>query len=599
MKELWFYKKAFCDLFQSVVETPLSLSPVPSLSPSLPAPLRHLLAFPLALNAWSQNATEFAPEERSEIGKEVSNLSNTFLSKIAQRTASLAHSLALECVALSRTLAPEMAQKTIMERLAKGQKMHKSESKSSGESARLSALLSSLCDICHSLSHSPRITVFNFAFSPREYLTEGIEMWLAKAIAQLAVCEGEAGVQRPSVCLANITAYISALRSLENYICIDISSIFSAVMLEQARVPEASPSPAASSSGAAPAGQTLASVYVAFYKDLLFRVVGSGQAAFSESRAAFVSRPQAPYRTEDYTDVVELRALCTLIGPTGVRVLNDHLLGAILSLTADLKKIVTGNSEALDVISSSVDNGPACLDAIRRLKDFDELSGKGSLLGATVVLRRQVLSSLASVLEARIPYIFSSIRDIHTHMKGAEAVDVLSLTAGLRSDIDPHLVRLFTKLTGASQQEYNTWTNLLSALACVLRTAGGSASGVYKASIDACENNNHLLAYVISDLTPALFTLAAPAVSEAPVYIRRALEDFLRRASVLLLRVVLEKESKSRDTGLIILNKVVEESGFLTSDALERFLPYSLVRMAFQETYKRKGRTADKDALAQ
>lgn len=148
-----------------------------------------------------------------------------------------------------------------------------------------------------------------------------------------------------------------------------------------------------------------------------------------------------------------------------------------------------------------------------------------------------------------------------THLLVSQAVDVLSLTAGLRSDIDPHLVRLFTKLTGASQQEYNTWTNLLSALACVLRTAGGSASGVYKASIDACENNNHLLAYVISDLTPALFTLAAPAVSEAPVYIRRALEDFLRRASVLLLRVVLEKESKSRDTGLIILNKVCKKEG--------------------------------------
>ncbi len=57
-------------------------------------------------------------------------------------------------------------------------------------------------------------------------------------------------------------------------------------------------------------------------------------------------------------------------------------------------------------------------------------------------------------------------------------------------------------------------------------------------------------------------------------------------ASTLLLRLGVEKEpAKNRDVALVVLNKFVELSPFLTADNLEQFLPFSMVRCAYHNLY--------------
>jgi hypothetical protein len=56
--------------------------------------------------------------------------------------------------------------------------------------------------------------------------------------------------------------------------------------------------------------------------------------------------------------------------------------------------------------------------------------------------------------------------------------------------------------------------------------------------------------------------------------------------STLLLRLGVEKDhGKNRDVAIAVLNKVVEQSPFLTADNLEEYLPFSLVRTAYHNLY--------------
>lgn len=57
-------------------------------------------------------------------------------------------------------------------------------------------------------------------------------------------------------------------------------------------------------------------------------------------------------------------------------------------------------------------------------------------------------------------------------------------------------------------------------------------------------------------------------------------------ASTLLLRLGVEKDhGRNRDVALAILNKVVEQSPFLTADNLEEYVPFALIRGAYHNLY--------------
>ncbi len=69
-----------------------------------------------------------------------------------------------------------------------------------------------------------------------------------------------------------------------------------------------------------------------------------------------------------YTDVTELRALCTVLGPFGVKQLNDELMQRVSGQLSELKRLVRENREPLEVIKTKTDRVVTCTEAIKRLK---------------------------------------------------------------------------------------------------------------------------------------------------------------------------------------------------------------------------------------
>jgi NCK-associated protein 1 len=86
--------------------------------------------------------------------------------------------------------------------------------------------------------------------------------------------------------------------------------------------------------------KTVASLYQTWYSEILLRRVSTGIITFSPNQRAFVSltaEGALPFSAEEFTDVTELRALAELIGPYGMKHMNETLMWQITSQLTELK----------------------------------------------------------------------------------------------------------------------------------------------------------------------------------------------------------------------------------------------------------------------
>lgn len=79
--------------------------------------------------------------------------------------------------------------------------------------------------------------------------------------------------------------------------------------------------------------------FVTWYGEFISKKASSPQSGiiFSQARKGFVSKLGMPLRAELYTDIVELKSLCNLIGPYGVKLIDREILKFVLSSVNTLK----------------------------------------------------------------------------------------------------------------------------------------------------------------------------------------------------------------------------------------------------------------------
>ena len=76
------------------------------------------------------------------------------------------------------------------------------------------------------------------------------------------------------------------------------------------------------------------------YSEVLLRRVSAGHICFSPLQQAFVSltaEGATPFNAEEFSDAAELRALAELIGPYGMKLLNETLMWHTASQVQELK----------------------------------------------------------------------------------------------------------------------------------------------------------------------------------------------------------------------------------------------------------------------
>jgi len=342
-----FYARLFEDHFQMCLE--------------FPAQNRYIIAFPLICGHFAQITNDFCPEEKIYIREKSLSVVNLFLDEMAKEAKNIITTICDEQCNYSDRLLPKHCAVLISEAVSKKNKRDKKrgfqiQERPGNESYRktredlttMDKLHMALTELSYSINFTTSINVWEYSFAPREYLNQHLETRFARALAGMVMFSPETSeIAKPSELLTSVRAYMNVLQSVENYVHVDMTRIFNNVLLQQTQQADTNGEP------------TIASMYTQWYSDILLRRVSAGHICFSPTLKSFVSlSPEGavPFNAEEFSDPTELRALVELIGPYGIRLLNETLMWHISSQVTELKKLVYANKDLLEHLRTNFTN---------------------------------------------------------------------------------------------------------------------------------------------------------------------------------------------------------------------------------------------------
>ncbi|EDO45022.1 predicted protein [Nematostella vectensis] len=553
---------------------------------------RYCIAFPLICGHFMTCTSDFCPEERHPIGDRSLSAVNLFLDSMAKEARNIMSQVCSEHIQqhqqLWHTHAVRMMTEMASERRTKDKNkknVHvefkppgiESFRKSRETLTSLDTKLLSLTELCHAITHTEAIPVWEHIFAPKEYLSSQLEEFFAKAVVSMAQYDiDNQRIARPSEVLSNVKAMMSSLRSLENYTGVDTARVFNHVLLQQTQPQD--------SQGA----NTITQMYTTWYLDVFLRRVMTDGIVYSPRRMAFVNRPGMPFRAEEYTDVNELQALAELLGAYGMRYLGEKMMLQIASQVSELKKLVIMNKDVLVALRTNFDKPEQCIELIRRLRNMDDVMLRMIIIGVILSFRQLIQQALDSVLKTRVPYMMSCITDMRKNFphgnNDRQVVDEMATSAGQECVVDPLLcAALRTLKEKKSEDDILTWSLLLVFVAVGLPSLAYKDASEYNGELEAHDNNAHCISSSVNSITGALCSNNGDNPEDR-------LREFLAITSSSLLKLGMEaeKDLKARESVYLLLDMVVQQSPYLTMDVLESCFPYALLRNAYHEVYQKR-----------
>ncbi|KFM78034.1 Membrane-associated protein Hem, partial [Stegodyphus mimosarum] len=307
-----------------------------------PAQTRYIIAFPLLCGHFMNCTHELCPEERIHIGDRSLTMVNAFLDEMSKEAKDIITTICDEQCMLSDKLlpkhcAPLIAQVVNKKRRDKKNKIVAEPGKPGMESYRktreelttMDKLHMALTELCYAINYSNTVNVWEHTFAPREYLTQHLESRFNKSLVKMVMFNPENNeIAKPSELLTSVRSFMSVLQSIENYVHLDITRVFNNVLLQQTQPQDSH------------GDKTVTCLYTNWYLEALLRRVSAGHITYSRNQKAFVTlsaEGQLPFSAEEFSDINELRALAELIGPYGMKYLNESLMWHIASQVTELK----------------------------------------------------------------------------------------------------------------------------------------------------------------------------------------------------------------------------------------------------------------------
>uniref|UniRef100_A0A8D0B276 NCK associated protein 1 like n=1 Tax=Salvator merianae TaxID=96440 RepID=A0A8D0B276_SALMN len=559
-----------------------------------PSMLRYAIAFPLLCADFSYATDPLCPEESPHLQTCALGLCNNFLEEMAKQACTCILGASAEQRNLSEQLLPKNCAATISKvrkkrvQKASSKKGEPERDKPGAESYRkdrtlatnLDKLHQTLTELCWSLNHVVSFVVFEHKVTPAEYLSSQLETSLSRALVQLAKANPSSPeLARPSEVLAGVQAYVTFLMSLMHRVGLDTGRLLRSVLLQQTQPLDSY------------GEQTLTTLYTNWYLESLLRQASMGSIVLSPAMQAFVSVPKEGEQTfsaEEFSDVSEMRALAELLGPYGMKFLSDNLMWHVTSQMVELKKLVVENMDVLVQIRSNFYHPDKMATLLPRLTAIENVLKRMTIIGEILWFRSMAQEGLQEVFSNRCPFLMGPIECLKEFVNPDMDIKVtlsifeLATAAGLPCDIDPALVSALANLkkdNSSPEEDYKTACLLLVFVAVSLPLLATDPSSVYTTEIDGFSNNIHCLAKAIIQVSAALFTIYNKNIETH-------LKEFLMLASVSLLQLGQEPDrikSKNRESVLLLMQLLVEESSFLNTDMLETCFPYVLLRNAYHE----------------
>ncbi|ESO00384.1 hypothetical protein HELRODRAFT_101134 [Helobdella robusta] len=555
-----------------------------------PAQHRFSISFPLICSHFMSTTHPLCPEERHSIGTTSIQYAHWFLKEMSEEVNQVITAICEEQCLLADKLLPKNAVSLVASSaIKKKDKKNKpqvedekpgdeSRRKHREEFTRMDKLHMALTELCFSINYCNIINVWDHGFVPREFFSQQLEVRFNQCLVNMMVYNGETkDVVKPSELLSNIKAVMSVLQSIENYVHMDISKVFNSVLPQQSQ--------AVDSFNGEP---TVCANYTQWYLDVLLRRIGAGHGIYSENHKAFISTvvdPQSNFFIEEYADLMELRALAELVGPYGMKYLNEKLMNHISNQFDEIKKLVIQNKLVLMELRSNFDKPELMKELQKKLTSADVLLQRMTTIGVLLAFRGLSQDALLDILEIRIPFLLNSIKDFQQHApNGQESmiVNEMASAAGLSCDVDPALCAALRQQK-PGEDDYTVACLLMVFIAVAIPRLARTESSIFKPAYEGHNNNIHCLSKAINSLAGALFTVLGHGDVEA------RLKEFLALASSSLLRLgqEVDKEAiKNRESVYLLLDQIIQESPFLTMDLLESCFPYVLLRTSYHHVYK-------------
>nr|MBE5725880.1 HEM-protein [Cucujiformia] len=388
------------------------------------------------------------PEERHHIRERSLSVVNLFLDEMAKEAKNIITTICDAQCKMSDKLLPKNCAQLIAAQLQKKKKDKNKKNiieferpgKESYRKTRenlttMDKLHMALTELCYSINYFSNINVWEYTFAPREYLHQHLETRFSKALVGMVMYNPDTNeIAKPSELLVSVRAYMNVLQTVENYVHIDITRVFNNCLLQQTQPLDSH------------GDKTIAAIYTQWYSEILLRRVSGGNIIFSMNQRSFVSltvEGSIPFNPEEYSDVNELRALAELIGPYGMKQMNETLMWHIASQVIELKKLAESNKEVLLALRTNFDKPEVMKEQFKKLTHVENVLQRMTIVGVILSFRNLAQSCLTDVLEQRIPFLLSSILDFRHHLPTGDPMKVVSemtSAAGLSCKVDPTLV---------------------------------------------------------------------------------------------------------------------------------------------------------------
>nr|NVI74290.1 HEM-protein [Cucujiformia] len=388
------------------------------------------------------------PEERHHIRERSLSVVNMFLDEMAKEAKNIITAICDAQCKMSDKLLPKNCAQLIAAQLQKKKKdKHKknvieierpgkeSYRKTRENLTTMDKLHMALTELCYSINYFSNINVWEYTFAPREYLHQHLETRFSKALVGMVMYNPDTNeIAKPSELLVSVKAYMNVLQTVENYVHIDITRVFNNCLLQQTQPLDSH------------GDKTIAAIYTQWYSEVLLRRVSGGNIIFSTIQKSFVSltvEGSIPFNPEEYSDVNELRALAELIGPYGMKQVNETLMWHIASQVLELKKLAEANKEVLLALRTNFDKPEVMKEQFKKLSHVENVLQRMTIVGVILSFRNLAQSCLTDVLDQRIPFLLSSILDFRHHLPTGDPMKVVSemtSAAGLPCKVDPTLV---------------------------------------------------------------------------------------------------------------------------------------------------------------
>ncbi|XP_053564242.1 nck-associated protein 1-like [Bombina bombina] len=561
--------------------------------------LRYSIAFPMVCSHFSNCTHEMCPEEYPHLKNCSLMLCNNFLDEISKHASSCIMDICAEQRNLSEKLLPKHCAATISK--ARNKKLRKpppkkaepEQEKPGAESQRKNRSLTTnmdklhltLCELSMALNHVKSLMVFEHTITPAEYLSSQLEIRLSRALVWMVGWNSNTKeIQRPSEVLQGMRSYLCTLESIGHLVNIDITRAIRNTLLQQTQHVDAN------------GEQTMTALYTNWYLECLLRQACNGLFLYCPTWKTFMDLPteisqEHGFNTDQYSDVSEMKALAELIGPYGMKFLSENLMWHVTSQVVELKKLVVENMDVLVQIRSNFNNEELMPSLLTKLSSPENLLRRMTIIGVILSFRSLAQEGLREVMSYHCPYMMGPIEYLKDFVTPDIDIQItlsifeVATTAGIPCDIDPSLVAALANIKTESsslEEEYKVACLLQVFLAVSLPLLASDPLSSYKIQYDGYYNNIHCLAKAIIQVSAAFFTIYRKNIESH-------LKEFLRMASGSLLHLGEETDklkARNRESILLLLHLIVEESSFLTVDMLETCFPYVLLRNAYHEVHR-------------